>query len=148
MAYRLFTDAAFRPSKKVAGGACIITDETGALIEAYGWPMPPSTSNQGEYQALIIGMLVASIKGIKDLHVHMDSQLVIEQVVNSYKVKSPNLKPLHEAVLFMIELFDGVKFTHIPREQNKEADRLAGKSAMSGDTFSLVKIEELNEISV
>jgi ribonuclease HI len=59
------------------------------------------------------------------VHLRSDSQLLIQQLAGRYKVKAPHLRPLYEEVLGLISGFDRVRLEHVPREQNREADRLA-----------------------
>jgi ribonuclease HI len=56
-----------------------------------------------------------------------DSQLLINQLTGTYRVKSPNLVPLHRAALEQVRRFTRVTFEHVPRERNTEADRLANE---------------------
>ena len=54
-----------------------------------------------------------------------DSQLLINQLTGVYRVKTPHLQPLHREVRSLAAAFVEIRFDHVPREQNKEADRLA-----------------------
>ena len=59
------------------------------------------------------------------MHIRADSELLVKQMRGEYRVKHPGLQPLvARARLLMMEL-DGVKFEHVRREFNKEADRLS-----------------------
>ena len=85
------------------------------------------TNNQAEYTALIEGLKKAKELGIKELVVRGDSQLVIRQMKGVYKVKNENVKPLFEQAKELEKEFEKVAFEWVPREENKEADRLANE---------------------
>ena len=59
------------------------------------------------------------------MHLRSDSQLLIQQLSGRYKVKASHLEPLYQEVMGLLSGFDHVRLQHVPREQNKEADRLA-----------------------
>lgn len=59
------------------------------------------------------------------MHLRSDSQLLIEQLSGRYKVKAQHLRPLYEEVMGLLSGFDRVRLQHVPREENREADRLA-----------------------
>jgi len=55
----------------------------------------------------------------------MDSQLVARQISGMYRVKHPDLKPIHASVMALLGTLDGYTVGHVPRELNKDADRLS-----------------------
>jgi ribonuclease HI len=55
----------------------------------------------------------------------MDSELVARQINGIYRVKHPDLKPIHAAVMELLGRFQGYTIGHVPRELNKDADRLS-----------------------
>ena len=83
------------------------------------------TNNQAEYSALIFGLKGALSLGIKTLSVLGDSLLVINQVNNVYKVKSPILHELYKEAQSLKTQFDYIEFNHVYREYNKRADELS-----------------------
>jgi len=66
--------------------------------------------------------------GGKALHIFTDSELVERQIRGVYRVKDGNLKVLHKAVVENLKTFSSVEIKSIPREKNKEADRLANQA--------------------
>lgn len=90
------------------------------------------TNNQAEYYALIAGMMLAKKLGVKELTVKGDSQLVIKQMVGEYKVHDEKLKKLYEKAKELEKSFRKVSYEWIPREKNKEADKLA-EEALKGN---------------
>jgi len=83
-----------------------------------------ATNNVAEYRAIIRGLEEAKRLGADSVACLLDSQLVVEQLNGRYRVKSPNVKPLHAKVTALRQQFALVTFEHVPREENKEADRL------------------------
>lgn len=103
-------------------------DETVATIGEYlGDSL---TNNWAEYQALIRALEEALKLGFdgEAVEVRMDSELIVKQMKGEYKVKHPDLKPLHMRVRELIERFGDVTFVHVRREANKEADRLVNEA--------------------
>ena len=90
------------------------------------------TSNQAEYYALIAGMMLAKKLGIKELTVKGDSELVIKQMRGEYRVRDPILRKLYEKAKELERAFKKVSYEWIPREENKEADRLATEALKGG----------------
>lgn len=124
MGYVLFTDGACRGNPGPAAiGASLEQDgiEIASISEAIG----TQTNNFSEYTALIEGLKLAQAKGVTDLEVKADSELMIKQLNKIYKVKNANIKPLYEAAIAEARKFASVKFTHVRREFNKRADELA-----------------------
>ena len=93
-----------------------------------------ATNNVAEYNGLIAALEWAVGRGLTQLHVRGDSQLLIEQMRGNYKVKNEGLKPLHMKARMLVMQIGNVSFEHVRREQNKDADRLsnAGMDANGG----------------
>uniref|UniRef100_A0A803LQZ3 RNase H type-1 domain-containing protein n=1 Tax=Chenopodium quinoa TaxID=63459 RepID=A0A803LQZ3_CHEQI len=87
------------------------------------------SNNMAEYQALIMGLQMAVEMGIQDLDVYGDSQLVISKLLGEYEVKKEDLIPYHKHAPRLLDKFDTVKLSHVPRSANKMADALAGLAA-------------------
>lgn len=83
-----------------------------------------TTNNQAEYRALIAGIRAVLAHGGKSVEIRMDSELAVRQVNGEYKVKNEGLKGLHAEVKSLLDQISW-SIRHVPREQNKEADRLA-----------------------
>ncbi len=107
----------------------------GVVVKKAGAAIGEATNNVAEYFGLIFALLEAKKLGVSRLTVCSDSQLLVRQVNGEYKVKDPWLRRLHGIACSLRGLFAGVTLEHIPRERNKEADRLAEtflKSESSG----------------
>jgi ribonuclease HI len=95
-------------------------------VERYG----QGTHNIAEYQALILGLLLARKHGARDVVVKGDSTLVVKQVTGEWRTKHPTLQPLRAKACDLLEQFDNWRVEWIPRKENRRADEL-GRRAMS-----------------
>jgi ribonuclease HI len=87
-----------------------------------------ATNNVAEYTAALEGLDRAASLGARSVILRSDSKLLIEQLAGRWRVKNPTLIRLHERVRALLSRFPGgVAFEHVPRELNKEADRLANR---------------------
>ncbi|PKA46228.1 hypothetical protein AXF42_Ash021494 [Apostasia shenzhenica] len=84
-----------------------------------------ATNNQTEYEALIAGLNFALSMTVKCIQVFSDSQLVVNQVNRAFKIKDEVLKKYLQQAQSLISQFEDFSLTHIPREENQVADRLA-----------------------
>ena len=83
------------------------------------------TNNQAKYDALVIGFEILLDLGVKDVRIIRDSQLVLRKLTREYKCNSLLLTPYFTTAIQLLDSFDNVKFEHVPRESNQEADELA-----------------------
>ncbi len=90
-----------------------------------------ATNNQAEWQGVLALLAAALEEGAQVLEVRADSELVIRQCLGRYKVKHPGLKPLHAQAMGLAAKFRQVRWVHVARELNKQADALANE-AMDG----------------
>jgi ribonuclease HI len=120
-----YTDGGARGNPGPAGYGVHIVDEDGNTLAELVGPLGHATNNVAEYSGLIAALQWAVDHGHARMRVRMDSELVIKQMRGEYKVKHPGLQPLYvRARLLVMELGD-VRFAHVRREKNKEADRLS-----------------------
>jgi ribonuclease HI len=118
-------DGAARGNPGPAGaGSWLVTPE-GAVVAEVAEGLGESTNNVAEYTAVILGLERAKELGATDVLLRSDSQLLINQITGVYRVKAPHLQPLHRRVRALAGSFERIRFEHVPRERNKEADRLA-----------------------
>lgn len=125
--WKLNTDGGSRGNPGKAAWAFILRGPEGQLFE-HGGPMDMATNNSAEYEAVVQGLAFALAEGVRDLDVYSDSELIVKQVRGEYKVRHADLIPLHQEVKKILTDFPGkVHFHHIPREQNKEADKICNQ---------------------
>lgn len=134
MKYILYTDGGSRGNPGPAGIGVVICNEQGETLKKYGEPLGETTNNEAEYQALIFGLKKLKQVFGKDvmkkahLEIRMDSELIVKQMSHQYKIEEPNLQQLFLKVWNLMLDFGPIKFTAIPREQNKEADALVNRA--------------------
>ncbi len=123
--WRLFCDGASRGNPGPAGAGALLYDPQGALQAQLSRYLGETTNNVAEYQALILGLQLARARGAARVQVFADSQLVVEQLTGSYRVKSPHLLPLWRQAKKELQNFEAYAISHLGRAGNQEADRLA-----------------------
>ncbi len=125
---KIFTDGASRGNPGEAGGGVVITDENGRTIVEQSCYLGCKTNNAAEYLAFIQGLKQGLAIGAVEASVYLDSELVVKQMKGKYKVRNEGLKPLYETALEFSRKFKRFTISHIPREENKGADKLANRA--------------------
>ncbi|MFA5994994.1 MAG: ribonuclease HI family protein [Patescibacteria group bacterium] len=92
-----------------------------------------ATNNHAEYSAVVLAMEQAvhyqqKHPAVQEINFFLDSELVVKQLKREYRVKDKNLQTLFLKVWNLMAKFKQVTFTHIPREQNKKADKLVNEA--------------------
>jgi len=133
--YILHTDGGARGNPGPAGAGAVITDEKGEVLREAHKSLGKATNNFAEYSAVILALetlkkiIPVSKRKESEIEIKMDSELVARQLANKYEIREETLFPLFIKVHnLMISSFPKVTFSHIPREKNKEADRLSNKA--------------------
>jgi len=124
----IFIDGAARGNPGPAGIGVVITDSSNNLVKELCKYIGEATNNVAEYSALIFGMEQVIILGANELTINTDSELLAKQLSGEYKVKNDILKQLYAKVIELLDSFQEVKVNNIPREKNKDADKLANKA--------------------
>ncbi len=125
-------DGASRGNPGRAGAGIWITNGEGKIVSEVSRYLGHKTNNQAEYWALLLGLREAERLGGKILRIFTDSELVERQVKGIYRVKDLDLKALHRTVLQTLRAFSSFEIESVPREENKEADRLANEAIERG----------------
>jgi ribonuclease HI len=105
----------------------MLKTRSGVVLVAEGQSIGHATNNVAEYRALLLGLEKALERGVRRVEVRADSELLIKQLKSEYRVKNPGLRPLFEQATLMLRRFEAVRLTHVRREHNAEADRLANE---------------------
>ncbi len=119
----LFIDGGSRGNPGISGSG-VVLDVDGQKTGYYFYE-GTGTNNEAEYKGLINGLKIAIENGIGSVTAYSDSELVCRQIKGQYKVKSETILPLFREAGELIDRFDFFELNHIPREQNKDADRMA-----------------------
>lgn len=131
----IYTDGGARGNPGIAGAGAYITDESGGEIKRISQSLGVRTNNWAEYEAIILGL--STIKKIlgknttkeAEIEVRSDSELVVKQLNGEYQIKEESLFSQFIKIWNMrISVFGTITFTHIRRELNKEADKLANEA--------------------
>lgn len=124
------TDGGARGNPGPAGIGVVFRDQHQKIIGEHKQYIAEATNNVAEYKALILALseALALSPAPLALEIRMDSELIVRQMQGKYKIKEPTLKLLAGEVLKLIRNFKNVTFVHVPREQNKEADKLVNQA--------------------
>jgi ribonuclease HI len=118
-------DGASRGNPGPAACAVVVETAEGAALASFSKYLGRTTNNFAEYQALLAALEHALANHYTRVRVLTDSELMARQIGGLYRVKSADLKPLHEKACELISRFESFRICHLLREQNREADRLA-----------------------
>ncbi len=125
---RFFIDGASRGNPGEAGFGVHVTDAAGAPVASlYGY-LGRATNNVAEYEALLHALRWALARGARRISVLSDSELVVKQMTGAYKVKHPDMQARCREAQALLRRFERAAIAHVPREQNREADRLANRA--------------------
>jgi ribonuclease HI len=120
-------DGGSRGNPGPAGYGVRIETSDGAVTELKQ-SLGTCTNNVAEYNGLLAALRWAAENGIGSLHVRSDSELLVKQMKGEYRVKNPGLQPLYEEARSLARRIGRVRFEHVRRELNREADRLANEA--------------------
>jgi ribonuclease HI len=122
----IHTDGAARGNPGPAGAGAILRDaNSGKVVAEIAEGLGRATNNVAEWTAVRLALEEARRLGATHVDLRMDSQLVARQITGIYRVKHPDLQPIHAAVMVLLRPFEGYTVGHVPRELNKDADRLS-----------------------
>lgn len=129
MTFRASIDGAARGNPGPAGAGVYIEEDGGLPAEEHFEALGHTTNNVAEYRALLLALQCAHKRGASNVAISSDSLLLVQQVLGRYKVKAEHLKPLVHQAQGLARQFERFAIRHIPREQNRKADRLANLGA-------------------
>jgi ribonuclease HI len=123
-----YTDGAARGNPGPAGAGVLIVDLHDVVVEEALAYLGEATNNIAEYQALLLALDKLEALNAKQVIIRSDSQLIVRQLCGEYRVKNEGLRPLFLEAKARLRNFESVTIEHIPREQNKAADKLANQA--------------------
>jgi len=122
-------DGGSRGNPGPAGFGAVVRDfDTGEVLREVAAGIGIASNNVAEYRGLIAGLEAAAELGAREVDVRMDSLLVVNQMSRKWQIKHEAMRPLASAAAALVRRFDAVRFTHVRREFNKHADRLANEA--------------------
>jgi len=120
-----YFDGGSRGNPGLAGWGAYIVGDDGTVLAELSGALGVATNNVAEYTGLIAALQWAADHDVTALSVKGDSLLIVEQMRGNYKVKNEGLKPLHMKARMLVMQIGNVSFAHVPRDKNKDADRLS-----------------------
>jgi ribonuclease HI len=127
LALTINIDGAARGNPGPAAFGYVISHNGEAVLEENGL-LGETTNNVAEYTALIQALTKAKELKASEVLVRSDSELLVKQMNGQYRVKHANLVPLHRKASQLVDQFKSVRFSHVRREENREADRLCNEA--------------------
>jgi ribonuclease HI len=129
MKFRAYIDGAARGNPGPAGAGVFVEPEHGRPALEFYEPLGSTTNNVAEYRALLLALERAEESGAVDVEIRSDSRLLVEQLRGNFKIRAEHLKPLLAESILRAKRFRSFSISHISRDQNTRADRLANKGA-------------------
>lgn len=120
-----YIDGGARGNPGPAGYGVRVENAEGEVVDEIHGALGIATNNVAEYNGLLAALQWAVEHGEGDVLIRADSELLVKQMRGEYKVKHPGLQPLYVRARLLVMELGKVRFEHIRRELNKEADRLS-----------------------
>ncbi len=131
-----YVDGGSRGNPGPAGIGVVIEHSTGRRVEI-SQCIGVRDNNYAEYAALLVALEYAAAYGSPRLEVFSDSQVVVRQITGSYNCQSPLLRDIHDTCKALISKLQDFAITHIRREHNADADRLAKEAIRRAPRMAL-----------
>ncbi len=128
MRLTVHVDGGSRGNPGPAAAAAVLSAPDGGVLACDSVLIGVATNNVAEYRGLLLGLELARSRGASDVEVVNDSELVAKQVNGIYRVKHPDMRPLHAQAMAALKAFDRWKVRSVPREQNSAADALVNEA--------------------
>lgn len=124
----IHVDGGARGNPGPAAIAAVLSSPDGDMVDEAKEAIGVATNNVAEYKALLLGLARAKALGATEVEVVNDSELIAKQVNGEYKVKHPDMKPLHAEAKAAFGQFDSWLIRTVPRAQNEDADALVNQA--------------------
>ncbi len=124
-------DGGARGNPGPAAAAAVLSTPDGDVVDEVSETLGVATNNVAEYRGVLLGLQRARELGASEVEVVNDSELVAKQINGQYKVKHPDMKPLHAQAKAALEGFGKWSIRSVPRAQNASADALVN-AALDG----------------
>lgn len=124
----VYSDGAARGNPGPAGAGAVVCGAQGEVLRRLARPLGNATNNVAEYEGAILGLEAARDLGATEVELRADSELMVRQLDGRYRVKAPHLVPLHQRAQALLASFTRARVRHVPREQNRLADRMANEA--------------------
>src|SRR5262245_36364216 len=131
--FRAGFDGGSRGNPGPAAWGVVVLDDLGKPLTGHAGAFGRATNNVAEYRGLLEALALAERAGAQDVHLFADSELVVKQMRGEYKVRHPDLVLLHAEATRRASGFRSFVIAHVPRERNKDADRLVNRALNLGE---------------
>jgi ribonuclease HI len=121
-------DGGSRGNPGPAGFGVRVSRPDGTIVAEISESIGVATNNVAEYRGLLGALAWAVGNREPDLVIHSDSELLVKQMRGEYRVKHPGLQPLHAEARRLVAQLRHVRFVHVRREENSDADALANRA--------------------
>jgi ribonuclease HI len=121
-------DGGARGNPGPAAAAAVVSTPEGEVLDEAHELLGVVTNNVAEYRGLLLGLERARALGADEVEVVNDSELIAKQVNGEYKVKHPDMKPLHAAARESLGRFASWRVRTVPRAENADADALVNQA--------------------
>lgn len=129
--FTMFVDGAADLHSKTSGiGGVIYKDEEEMFT--FSEYLDDATNNEAEYTALIYGLKLLIKENVLNINIYSDSELVVKQINGQYKVKNQRMKKLYDETISLLSQLDSWTFSHVLRDKNQVADKLATDGRLAG----------------
>nr|GEX12875.1 reverse transcriptase domain-containing protein [Tanacetum cinerariifolium] len=120
----LYREAGRNSTRYISAGLILTSPEGTEFTYALKFQFTAS-NNEAEYEALIAGLQIATLMGVRNVHVSVDSKLVANQVLGTYVAKEKNMIKYLEKTKSLVSGFANFSISQVPRSKNKKADALS-----------------------
>jgi len=117
-------DGGSRGNPGTAAWGVALFGDGGEYLEGRAGTLGRATNNVAEYHGLLKALDLAVERGARHVEIRSDSELIVKQIRGEYRVRHPDLKPLHARAVRLIDGFASFRIRHVRREENRDADRL------------------------
>ena len=124
----VYVDGASRGNPGPSAVGAIVYSSSGEEVLSVAKKIGHATNNVAEYRAVLEGMRLARELRVREITIRLDSELVARQLAGQYRIRNADLEALAREVSEEARRFERCRFEHVPREQNKSADRLANEA--------------------
>ena len=128
MRVRCFCDGGARGNPGPAAAGAVVVGENGDTLAGCGRFLGTATNNAAEYQGVLLGLELARRAGADHVSLRLDSELIVKQLQGTYRVRHPDMRRWHARVEKELAGFAGWDVKHVPRGENRLADRLVNRA--------------------
>ncbi len=122
------TDGACRGNPGPSSVGVVFAQRKGELLAEHGEAIGRATNNVAEYRAVVMALEHCRRWQVERVHLFMDSELIVRQLNGTYRVKSPDLRPLYQQVVFLSRDLKEFRVQHVKRALNAHADAVANRA--------------------